>query len=236
VARGFKSGGFNLTSTERGRGYAPEWAWSYEGGFKTVVGGGRARFNATAFQVSYSDLQVSAGIRPGVIDISNAAEATIRGLEIEAASRLSDRLQAGGHVAWLDAAYDRYIATGADGVTQDVRGHRLNNAPAWSGRTWLDFTTGLGSEKALWVRGDVTWQTTVFYTPFNDQVQRQRPYGLLTLGADFGPRDRRWTAGVYGRNLTNEDYITGTFGTPAPAIGGRPGEPRELGVRFTVRR
>ena len=33
ATRGFKSGGFNLTSREVGRGYAPEWAWSFEGGF-----------------------------------------------------------------------------------------------------------------------------------------------------------------------------------------------------------
>ena len=32
ATRGFKSGGFNATSTAAGRGYAPEWAWSYEGG------------------------------------------------------------------------------------------------------------------------------------------------------------------------------------------------------------
>ena len=42
ATRGFKSGGFNFTSPEAGRGYAPEWAWSYEGGLKTTVAGGRA--------------------------------------------------------------------------------------------------------------------------------------------------------------------------------------------------
>ena len=34
ATRGFKSGGFNLSSPVPGRGYAPEWAWSYEGGLK----------------------------------------------------------------------------------------------------------------------------------------------------------------------------------------------------------
>ena len=34
AARGFKSGGFNLSSPVPGRGFAPEWAWSYEGGLK----------------------------------------------------------------------------------------------------------------------------------------------------------------------------------------------------------
>ena len=34
ATRGFKSGGFNPSSTSPGHGYAPEWAWSYEGGWK----------------------------------------------------------------------------------------------------------------------------------------------------------------------------------------------------------
>ena len=44
ATRGFKSGGFNLSSTVAGRGYAPEWAWSYEGGWKGALMGGRSRF------------------------------------------------------------------------------------------------------------------------------------------------------------------------------------------------
>ena len=41
ATRGFKSGGFNPSSTAAGRGYAPEWAWSYEGGWKGTLMGGR---------------------------------------------------------------------------------------------------------------------------------------------------------------------------------------------------
>ena len=88
ATRGFKSGGFNAFSPEAGRGFAPEWAWSYEGGLKAVAGGGRARLNVAAFWTNYTDLQVQVGIRPGVVDISNAAAATIRGVELEAATLL----------------------------------------------------------------------------------------------------------------------------------------------------
>jgi iron complex outermembrane receptor protein len=35
ATRGFKSGGFNLTATSAGRGFAPERAWTYEAGFKS---------------------------------------------------------------------------------------------------------------------------------------------------------------------------------------------------------
>jgi iron complex outermembrane receptor protein len=235
ATRGFKSGGFNLTSREPGLGYAPEWAWSYEGGLKSGVAGGRARFNVSVFETDYKDLQVQTPIRPGVLDISNAAAATIRGVELEGNVALTRSAKAGGHLAWLDARYDRYIAVGIGGVTRDVAGHRLSNAPGWSGHLFLEWETGIGAN-VLALRADTRWQTTVFFTPFNDLVQRQNAYGILDLGVQFGPRRAFWSLAAYTRNLTNQDYITGTFSTPPPAVGGRPGEPRQVGIQLKVRR
>jgi iron complex outermembrane receptor protein len=233
---GFKSGGFNLTSTEAGRGYAPEWALSYEGGLKTSVASGRATLNVAAFDTDYEDLQVQTAIRPGVIDIANAASARIRGIEVEGAARVGGGVRAGGHIAWLDAAYDRYVAVGVGGVTADVAGHRLNNAPEWSGRAWLEWTGRMRHAGVASLRAEGRWQSTVFFTPFNDAIQRQRPYGLADLSAELGPEHRHWSCVVYARKLTDSEYITGTFSSPPPAIGGRPGEPRTMGVELVLRR
>ena len=41
---------------------------------------------------------------------------------------------------------------------------------------------------------------------------------------------------LYARNLANQDYITGSVGTPPPAIGGRPGDPRQVGVQLAITR
>ena len=220
ATRGFKSGGFNFSSREAGLGYAPESAWSYEGGLKASLG--RARLTVAAFQTDYRDLQVQTAIRPGVIDISNAAEATIHGVEVEGVTQVTDTWEAGGHFSWLDAIYDRYVAVGVGGITGDAAGHRLNNAPEWSGRVWLEWRRRLGRAGHLAMRADSRWQSTVYFTPFNDDIQRQRPYGLLDVNAQFDS-SRWWTVGIYARNVTNEDFITGTFSTPVPAIGGRPG-------------
>ena len=76
----------------------------------------------------------------------------------------------------------------------------------------------------------------MFFTPFNDVIERERPYGLLNLSAEFGPRHRHWSVALYARNLANEDYITGSFSSPPPAIGGRPGEPRSVGIQLTLQR
>ena len=96
ATRGFKSGGFNPSSTAPGRGYAPEWVWSYEGGLKGTLMGGRSRFGTSAFFMDYTNLQVQTPIGIGVFDIRNAAAATIRGIEVEDTSLLRPRHRSRG--------------------------------------------------------------------------------------------------------------------------------------------
>jgi len=236
ATRGFKSGGFNPSSTVSGRGYAPEFAWSYEGGWKGTLMDGRSRFAVSAFVMDYTDLQVQTPIGIGIFDIRNAAAATIRGVEAENTSRIGHGIEVGGHVTWLDAIYDRYIAVNNFNVTGDVSGNRLNNAPEWAGRLWVEWSGDVGQSRRLSFAADATAQSTVFYTPFNDNIQRQDPYGLLGARAEYGSSDRRWTIAAYTRNVTNTDYITATFGTAPTAFGGRPGPPRQFAIEFTLQR
>jgi iron complex outermembrane receptor protein len=235
ATRGFKSGGFNVSSTQTGRGYEPEWAWSYEGGVKTELMSGRARLNVAVFHMDYTNLQVQTPIGIGVFDVRNAAAATIRGVEVETTARIGRGLTAGGHLAWLDATYDQYTAVGPGGVTGDVAGNRLNNAPEWSGRAWIEWT-GMIGPLPLSLAADGSAQSTVFYTPFNDSIQRQRPYGLLGVRAEYGPSHRHWSVSGYVRNVTDADYITATFATSPVAFGGRPGPTRQAGIQLVLRR
>ena len=136
ATRGFKSGGFNQfnpTAPESERAFSPEFAWSFEGGLKRTMAGGRVRVNTAVFSNDYRDLQVQSFLRPGVIDVSNAGSATIRGVEVEAAAAAGRGVQLAGHFSWLDATYDRYLFRGPGSVTLDAAGNRLNNAPEWSG-------------------------------------------------------------------------------------------------------
>ncbi len=236
ATRGFKSGGFNLSSPVPGRGYAPEWAWSYEGGLKGTLMDGRSRFAVAGFFMDYTNLQVQTPIGIGVFDIRNAAAATIRGVEVEHTSRFGRGFEAGGHVTWLDATYDNYIAVNNLNVTGDVSGNRLNNAPEWAGRLWVEWSGDIGPSRRLSIAADTTAQSMVYYTPFNDNIQFQGPYGLLGTRVEYGPSNGRWAVAAYARNLTNTDYLTATFGTSPVAFGGRPGPSRQFAVDFTVRR
>jgi len=235
ATRGFKSGGFNASWPAPGRPYNPEFAWSFEGGLKHTMAGGRVRVNTAVFSTDLQDLQVQSFIRPGLLDISNAASANIRGIEIEAAAVPWRGVQLAGHLSGLDATYGPYLALGPGGVTRSAAGNRLNNAPVWSGGGSAVYALAIGRAGTASLRGDVSWQSRVFFTPFNDGIETQNAYGLLQLRAGFEPPHRRWEIAVYARNLGNTEYITGTASGALPAVGGRPGDPRQWGTQFTLR-
>ena len=236
ATRGFKSGGFNPTARVPGLAYNPEFAWSYEGGLKRTIAGGRVRVNTAVFSNDYEDLQVQSFPSPGVVDVSNAGAATIRGVEVEAAAAAGRGVQLAGHVSWLDATYDRFLVLVPGSATRrDAAGSRLNNAPEWSGSVSAVYEFATGRVGRASVRGDVSWQSRVFFTPFNDRIETQEAYGLVHLRAGFEPRHRRWEIAVYARNLGNRAYVTGTANVPLPAFTGRPGEPRHWGTQFTLR-
>jgi iron complex outermembrane recepter protein len=233
ATRGFKSGGFNLSATSAGRGFAPEWAWTYEAGVKTSLLSKRVTLNGAAYFTDYTDLQVQTPVRPGVVDIANAATATIRGIELESQAHPASAWTVGGHLAWLDARYDQYTAVSPIGAPVDVAGHRLSNAPEWSGRVWLEYARSVGRAGGLSLFVDLVRQSTVYFTPMNDGTQRQTPYGVVNATITIRPRPH-WSVGLNARNLTDTGYITGTSSVPPPAIGGRPGEPRQFAVQLNL--
>ena len=184
ATRGFKSGGFNQfnpTAPESERAFNPEFAWSFEGGLKRTMAGGRVRVNTAVFFNDYRDLQVQSFLRPGVIDVSNAGSATIRGIEVEAAAAAGRGIHLEAHVSLLDAIYDRYLARVPGGATIDAAGNHLNNAPEWSGGGSAVYKFATGRAGTASVRSDVSWQSRVFFTPFNDAIETQRAYGLFHL-------------------------------------------------------
>ena len=233
ATRGYKSGGFNLSAAEARGGFAPEWAWTYEAGVKSSPLNERARLNGAVYFTDYTDLQVQTPLRPGVVDIRNAAAATIRGIELEAEIQAAARWRLGGHAAWIDARYDRYVAVGPGGTSVDAAGRRLFNAPEYSGRMFLQYRSQLGAAGALSLLFEALLQSTVYFTPLNDPVERQGAYSLVNANVTIRPR-RHWSIGVFARNLTDTDYVTGTSSVPPPAIAGRPGERRRFGVQFTL--
>lgn len=230
MTRGFKSGGFNFSSANTVHGYGPETLWSYEAGFKSDLAGKRVRLNGTAFYYDYEDLQVQAFITSGVIDITNAADAEIKGVEIEFITRPTEALSLGGSANWLDAKYRNFPAAPIAGGTFDAGGKRLNSAPESSFTVFGQYDFALGDGAAISVRGEYSWKDRQYFTVVNDAIQASPSYGLLNASISFNSADSHWQVVAYGRNLADDRYLlsAGAF-TAVPA--GTPGDPRTYGLR-----
>jgi iron complex outermembrane receptor protein len=226
ATKGFKSGGFNVSSTDPNQGFEPEEVWSYEVGSKNDFFEHRVRANLTGFYYDYTNLQVSAFSRPGFVDITNAATATVKGIELEAAWMPIADLQLAASGSVLSARYDRYIAS-----TGDVSGNYLNSAPRHTAHVSAQYDWHLA--RAVWsLRGEYALTGEQFFTPQNTLINSQGSYRLLNASVSYAPVAATWRVELWGKNLTDEQYVTTTASYPA-VIAGRPGDPRIFGVRLT---
>ena len=235
ATRGFKSGGFNPTAPRPGGAFNPEFAWSYEGGVKHTMAGGRVHVNTAVFYNDYQDLQVQSFVRPGVLDISNAGSGNHQGRRGRGGRGAEAWPAARGPRSWLDATYDRYLAECRAAQRLDAAGHRLNNAPEWSGSGSAVYELATGRAGTASVRGDVSWQSRVFFTPANDAIETQRAVWARPPARRFRAAEPALGDSRLRAQRGQPGYITGTANVPLPAFTGRPGEPRHWGTQFTWR-
>ena len=225
--KGFKSGGFNdLQTPANNVPFAPEFIKSFELGAKTEWLDKRLRVNATAFHYDYTDLQVTAFLN-GLTVTTNAADATVQGLELEVDARPADGLSIGASLAWLDATYDEFLAvygtcrpTNAaldpvncpnPAITTprriDVAGNTLNNAPEFKGTAYAAYQFAFGGGD-LTLSTQLSYQGRVFFNnPVNDRIASQGAVKLVDARAAWTNEAGNLELAVFGKNITNEDYL-----------------------------
>jgi iron complex outermembrane receptor protein len=234
VSRGFKSGGFNLTSEDAE--YDPEFVWSYEIGAKEDWLNKSLRANVALFYYDYSDLQVSSFDQPGTLLISNAADANIQGVELELSWMPSYDWMVDFNYAFLDAKYKDYQSPQGI-VLVDVSDNDLNSAPTHKFNTAVQYFQEL-SEGTLSYRVEYFWQDKSYFTAFNEDTSSQGAYGIWNARINFTPLDESWELQLYGENLGDKAYSTSSREFPAAGPGGIGvtkdiGTPRTFGARLT---
>jgi len=226
VSRGFKSGGFNLTSSDPE--FDPEFVVSYEAGVKQDWLKNTLRTNFAMFYYDYTDLQVSDFTTAGVLSITNAADAEIQGVEIETSWMPSYDWMIEFNYAFLDATYKEYLAPG--GI--DVSGNDLSAAPVHKMNTAVQYFQSI-NEGTVSYRLEYFWQDKSYFTAFNQNVSSQGAYGLFNARINFTPLDESWEFQIYGENLDDKDYSTSSREFPATGVTKDINPPRTFGARLT---
>jgi len=230
ATRGFKSGGFQLGDAGS---FDPEYLWSYEAGFKSMLFDRRLRANVGVFQYDYTNLQVVEFVG-GVATTSNAGKAKIKGIEGEFVARVAEGFDVNATIAYLDAKYSKFFEGG-----EDFSGNRLANSPKWAYSFGAQYSYDIPNMGQMTLRADYAWRDNVDFKRNNQPEFRADTYSLLNARITFSSEDDDWEISLYGQNLTNNKYATyitlgrNTAGAADPTLPVTVfGEPRQYGIQL----
>lgn len=228
--RGFKSGGYNL-STPGGAPFFPETLDAYEAGIKSQFLDRRVRLNIGAFYYNYRNLQVAIVPGGGSQIFTNAAKARNYGLDatLEVAATRNLRLSAG--LGLLNAKYLDYA--NAQGFTilgvpfpiANAKGATLPYAPRVSANFNIDYHVPLATGELTATAG-AAYTSKTFITP--DMGLTRPAYTLVSATLEWKSH-AGWGVRLWGKNLLNEYYYAnGTESRNGWYIS--PGAPRTYGA------
>ena len=228
TASGYKAGGFAVLNDGEIRSFDEENNLTYELGVKSAMLDNRVRVNATYFFGQYEDLQLSAWDDDGNTVRINAADTEISGLELEIKGAVTANWQLNATIGTLDAEYKE----ARDPITTDLD---LKQAP--------DMRWSLGSTAYFESSyGEVEWSLNAnhsdeyFQNVGNSPNGATEAYTLLNTRVSFTNEKGDISVSLWGKNLTDESYTTGSLIIDGLGIGAvYTNLPKTYGVDVTYR-
>lgn len=231
ASRGFKSGGFNLSSITQ-IPTQPETLDAYEVGIKPRLAGGQLQLNVAAFRYDYTDIQLSR-VGDAGIQTLNAAEAKVNGAELEM-TIVPDALpqfKGQASLSYLDAEYESFAnapyflpnpysappagvvcpapsSASPGGNTQcvtDASGNTMIRSPRWTAGLNLSYAIPISfGEIAL--TANYYYNDGFFWEPSNRL--RQDAFSVVNAELALTTSDEAWRLKIFGRNLGDELYYS----------------------------
>ncbi len=220
VAQGYRSGGYNaVVNNPAYYVYDPETLWSYEVGTKTTFLNDTLMFNAAIFYMTISDMQVPETLLSGFSYLTNAGEATSKGIELEMNWKPTQELTFMSSFGYTNIEFDNF---------KDAAGDYKGNKNPWA----PDYTFNLGvqyrHQSGWFARADVTGIGKIYFDKANQNSVS--PYQLVN--AKVGYEWEHFNLYVYGKNIFDKryDYIN-VFGGFVDI----KSDPGEVGIQLDYR-
>jgi iron complex outermembrane receptor protein len=246
-SQGYKSGGYNeqAMSATSALPFDEETADSFELGLKTETADRRLRFNAAAFYVKYNDLQRDAvvpftdpitGLPGQETRTTNAGEAEVYGIELEASAVPLNGLQLTAAAGWQQADYLEFITdVDGDGDNEDASFLDLRNVPEWTLSASANYEFPPFDWGKVNIAADINYQSEFETSTLNADFTQGEARTLLGASIMLSDLDEQLRISFYGRNLLDEVYrvsgnsVAGLFNFTNYA------PPRQFGVEFAAK-
>ncbi|MFT4046658.1 MAG: TonB-dependent receptor [Solimonas sp.] len=246
-SNGFKSGVFN-TFSPLPIPVKPEKIDAIEIGAKARLPLGMT-VSAAAYDYRYDDLQVQAQTivdNVPVLTLTNAANARIRGVELNLSGKVVGGLSFNVGGNWLPKAdyadyrtaqvtvpvTDSAPITGMQVVPYDASGSRLVKAPKWTANLGLTYTAPLMSGVFVATANDA--YNSGFNWQAGDLPPEQSAFNVVNARVSWTDPGSRYTFSVWSTNLTDEVYST--YSAPNPRGNTSTySQPRQVGVGISAK-
>ena len=227
--------GLGLNNLATGFRFAgPEDATVYEIGLK-------ARFERGALNIAIFDQEIE-GFQSNIFNgtgfnLQNAGKQSTTGVELETTWRPTDAWKLSFAGTWLDPKYDVFPNfVFPDGLVQDLSGTTVPGVHEFSMNISGVYNFEIGASTSGFVRVGYIYEDEI---PIIENVPGNiASREVSTVNASIGLQwDNGFEAMLWGRNLTNDEYLLSAFPAVAQAgsFSGYPNEPRTYGLTLRKR-
>lgn len=212
IARGFRSGGYNVPFGGRVNSFSPERLTAYEVGYKGRLIDKMLDLNISAFRYDYKDMQINVNAQ-GVARVStvtaNAGSSRSYGAETDLTFRPDESWVIRAGASYLDSKFRNTtstITTYAGVIPLD--GKRPVNTPKWTAQAFVQKTFPLSSDLDLIVQSDGKYIAKRYLRPANQIFDRAPSYWLQNARIAVASSAGKWEVAAWGRNIFNKEYLT----------------------------
>ncbi|MCR9104143.1 MAG: TonB-dependent receptor [Gammaproteobacteria bacterium] len=204
VATGSKSGGFNtVNGTAEEREFEDEETISYEAGIKSTLLESRLRINAAIFYTEISEYQFQQQLETGIgTRVSNEAEVETQGLDLEIQALPLQNLTLGASLLYMD----KYEITSGPNEGDDLP-YTAEYSYSLNATFFLPLADG-----AIYMRTDYSYMDD-HANSASGNLRDDQFDDREDLNAKLGWRNENWNISVWGKNLTDDEYVSFTATT-----------------------
>lgn len=231
-SRGYRTGGITPLASDPSfppmYAYKPEYSNNIELGSKNTFWNNRLRMNFTLFYTTVTDAQVPTLVLPGAVTVTkNAGKLHSKGAEVELNVLPVKGLEFTYQAGITDAEY-KTLKVPQDGAEVNLAGKKQLYTPSLTSMVALQYTYTFNTSKPLQLVARGEWQYLgEQYFDLSNNI-RQSPYHLIN--ARVGVATPNFSLFVWGRNVTNRQYISYAYDFGAVHLG----NPETYGITLRV--
>jgi iron complex outermembrane receptor protein len=220
ASQGYRSGGFNANATDpQYYSYDPEKLWSYEIGVKNAFLNNRLIINGSVFYMDITDMQVNEAVSPVVTYVTNAAEATGKGFELEMTARITDGLSLMAGYGYTDIEFDKY---------KDALGDYDGNKNPFAPKYTFNIGAQYRHESGFYARADLIGYGKMYFDKANEYSRD----AYEIVNAKIGYEAEHFDIYLYAKNLFDKEYDSDEYYSGFYTI---YSDPREIGLQLVYR-